>query len=124
MPDTDRIVLAPPVQAARADPDDNCRATCQHANGLALGLEGIINFVGSGASEITVNGLVDSQTPPAWQVNLTGSTVLQGISAAAQLTAGMPVDMDLAIQPDGSVVATRVPVISTDTDNVTVASGP
>ena len=43
------------------------------ANGLALGLEGIISSVGSGAAEITVNGLVNSQTPPAWQVNLTAA---------------------------------------------------
>ncbi len=124
-PTPTEYVLAPPVQAAfELTPMTIAAQPANSANGLALGLEGIINFVGSGASEITVNGLVDSQTPPAWQVNLTGSTVLQGISAAAQLTAGMPVDMDLAIQPDGSLVATRVSVISTDTTTLTVASGP
>ena len=118
-------VFAPPVQAAfELTPVTVVAQPTNSANGLALGLEGTISSVGSGAAEITVNGLVNSQTPPAWQVNLNSSTVLQGISAATQLTAGMPVDMDVAIQPDGSLTATRVSVISTDTTTLTVASGP
>lgn len=94
------------------------------ANGLALGLEGTIGSVGSGASEFTVNGLVSGQTPPAWQVSLNSSTILQGISGTSQLTAGVPVDMDVAIQQDGSLIATRVSALSTQTTNLTLASGP
>jgi len=93
-------------------------------NGLALGLEGTISSVGSGATTFTVNGLVNGQTPPTWQVSLNNSTVLQGIPAAAQLTTEVPVDMDVAIQQDGSLVATRISVISTETTTLTVASGP
>jgi hypothetical protein len=93
-------------------------------NGLALGLEGTIGSTGSGAAGFTVNGLVTGQTPPTWQVSLSNSTVLQGISGAAQLTTEVPVDMDVAIQQDGSLVATRVSVISTETTTLTVASGP
>jgi hypothetical protein len=93
-------------------------------NGLALGLEGTIGSAGSGAAEFTINGLVSGQTPPTWQVSLNSSTVLQGISGAAQLTAKVPVDMDVAIQQDGSLVATRVSIISTGTTTLTVASGP
>jgi hypothetical protein len=118
-------VFAPPVQAGfELTPLTVVAQPTNSGNGLALGLEGTIGSVGSGAAEITVNGLVNSQTPPAWQINLNSSTVLQGISAATQLTAGMPVDMDVAIQPDGSLVATRVSVINTDTTTLTVASGP
>jgi Domain of unknown function (DUF5666) len=93
-------------------------------NGLALGLEGTITSVGSGATQFVVNGLVSSQTPPTWQVSLNSGTVLQGISAAAQLAAGVPLDMDVTIQQDGSLVATRVSAISTETANLTVAGGP
>ena len=38
--------------------------------------------------------------------------------------AGVPVDMDVALQQDGSLVATRVSVISTGTTTLTVVSGP
>jgi Domain of unknown function (DUF5666) len=93
-------------------------------NGLALGLEGTISAVGSGATEFTVNGLVNGQTPPTWQVSLNSSTLLQGISGAAQLTSEVPVDVDVAIQQDGSLVATRVSVISTETTTLTLANGP
>jgi hypothetical protein len=59
-----------------------------------------------------------------WQVSFNSSTVLQGISGAAQLTTQVPVDMDAAIQQDGSLMATRVSVISTETTTLTVATGP
>jgi hypothetical protein len=116
---------APPVTAAfdltsltiAAQPTNS-------TNGLALGLEGTISSVVSGAAGLTINGLVNGQTPPTWQVSLNSSTVLQGISGAAQLTTKVPVDMDVAIQQDGSLVATRVSVISTGTTTLTVASGP
>jgi hypothetical protein len=93
-------------------------------NGLALGLEGTTGSVGSGAAQFTVNGLVNGQTPPKWQVSLNSSTILQGISGAVQLTTGVPVDMDVTIQQDGSLVATRVSVLSTETTTLTVVSGP
>jgi hypothetical protein len=67
---------------------------------------------------------VNGQTPPKWQVSLNSSTILQGISGAVQLTTGVPVDMDVTIQQDGSLVATRVSVLSTETTTLTVVSGP
>jgi hypothetical protein len=116
---------APPVTAAfDLTPLTIAPQPTNSTNGLALGLEGTISSVGSGAAQFTVNGLVNGQTPPTWQVSLNGSTVLQGISGAAQLTTQVPVDMDVAIQPDGSLVATRVSVISTGTTTLTVVSGP
>jgi hypothetical protein len=116
---------APPVTAAfDLTPLAIAAQPTNSTNGLALGLEGTIGSVGSGAAGFTVNGLVNGQTPPTWQVSLNSSTVLQGISGAAQLTTGVPVDMDVAIQQDGSLAATRVSVISTQTTTLTVASGP
>jgi hypothetical protein len=116
---------APPVTAAF----DLTRMTISaqptnSTNGLALGLEGTVGSVGSGATEFTVNGLVNGQTPPTWQVSLNSNTLLQGISGAAQLTTEVPVDVDVAIQQDGSLVATRVSVISTETTTLTLANGP
>jgi hypothetical protein len=116
---------APPVTAAfDLTPLNIAAQPTNSTNGLALGLEGTIGSVGSGAAQFTVNGLVNGQTPPTWQVSLNSSTVLQGISGTAQLTTQVPVDMDVVIQPDGSLVATRVSVISTGTTTLTVVSGP
>jgi hypothetical protein len=116
---------APPVTAAfDLTPLTIAAQPTNSTNGLVLGLEGTISSVGSGATELSVNGLVTSQTPPTWQVSLNGSTVLQGISGASQLAAGVPVDMDVALQQDGLLVATRVSAISTETTNLTVATGP
>jgi hypothetical protein len=116
---------APPVMAAfDLTPLTIATQPTNSTNGLALGLEGTIASVGSGAAVFTISGLVTAQTPPTWQVSLNSSTILHGISGAAQLTAKVPVDMDVAIQQDGSLVATRVSVISTGTTTLTVASGP
>jgi hypothetical protein len=118
-------VFAPPVAAAfELIPLTVAAQPTNSANGLALNLEGIISSVGSSAGEITVNGLVNGQTPPTWQVIMSSSMILQGIATAAQLTTGMPVDMDLALQSDGSLVATRVSVMNTDTTTLTLANGP
>ena len=116
---------APPVTAAfDLTPLTIAAQPTSSTNGLALGLEGTISSVGSGAAELTVNGLVNGQTPPTWQVGLNSSTVVQGISGVAQLTTKLPVDMDVAIQPDGSLMATRISAISTETTTLTVANGP
>jgi hypothetical protein len=124
-PTPTEFVFAPPVTAAfNLAPLTIAAQPTNSTNGLALGLEGTVSSVVSGSAGFSVNGLVNGQTPPTWQVSINSSTVLQGISAASQLTAGLPVDMDVAIQQDGSLVATRVSVVSTDTANLTVASGP
>jgi Domain of unknown function (DUF5666) len=116
---------APPVTAAfDLTPLTIAAQPSNSTNGLALGLEGTISSLGSGAAQLTVNGLVSGQTPPSWQVRLNSSTVLHGISGTAQLTTEVPIDVDVAIQQDGSLVATRVSVISTETTTLTVATGP
>jgi hypothetical protein len=90
------------------------------ANGVATGLRGLIDTVaanGAGFSVTAADG-------PSWQVNTSASTQFQGISGASQLAVGLPVDMDVAIQPDSSLLATRVAVYDTNTANLSVMSGP
>lgn len=93
------------------------------SNGLAVGLEGTIASVGPGGSGISVDALVHGGGGPVWPVSFKSSTLFQGIGGASQLTAGLPVNMDLAIQPDGSFLATRVQVLSTDTTTLTLVGG-
>ena len=57
-------------------------------------------------------------------VNSNDSTVYQGISGFSALTVGTFVDMDAAIQEDGSQLATRIAVEDTDVTDLTVSTGP
>ncbi|MGO8797250.1 MAG: hypothetical protein ACLQLC_20720 [Candidatus Sulfotelmatobacter sp.] len=96
------------------------------ANGKALGLEGAVASVGATGNGFTASapyGYFNGYTPK-WQVSTDASTVFQGIGSVSGLSAGMPVDMDVALQADGSLMATWVAVYETDTTNLSVASGP
>ncbi len=93
------------------------------SNGLAVGLEGTVASLAAGGAGMSVDALVSSQTPPVWQVLFNSSTVFQGVSGASELALGIPVDMDVAIQPDGSLLATRVETIGVSTTNLTLVNG-
>ncbi|HEX4019570.1 MAG TPA: hypothetical protein VHX63_00355 [Acidobacteriaceae bacterium] len=89
-------------------------------NGMATGLRGVIASVSSGGTSFRVAGA----DGPTWQVNSGTGTLFQGVTEASQLATGMSVDMDVAIQADGSLLAKRVGVYDTNATNLTLASGP
>lgn len=89
-------------------------------NGKATGLLGLINTVTANGASFSVAGA----DGPTWQVNTGSNTVFQGIAGASALAAGLPVDMDVAIQTDGSLLATRVAVDDPNPSNLTISSGP
>jgi len=95
------------------------------ANGKALGLEGAIASIGATGTGFTVSAPYGywNGNPPTWQVSTNGSTVFQGIGNVSGLSIGMPVDMDVALQANGSLMATRVAVYNTDTTNLDLSSG-
>ena len=88
------------------------------ANGESPNLLGTISSMSSG------NMTVLSPDGLSWTVAVNSSTALQGVSSASALQAGMDVDMDLALQPDGSLLATRVDVLDTNVSNLTMMAGP
>lgn len=122
-----QYVLAPPVTAAfNLIPMTFAAKPTNSSNGMALGLEGSISSVDANGAGLIVNALANSAevpSPPSWHAILSSTTVFQGVTGASQLAAGLPVDMDLAIQPDGSLLATRVAVISSDTTTLTLLAG-
>jgi len=67
------------------------------------------------------DGPWDGQT---LSVKTNNSTVYQGINGFSLLTVGTFVDMDAAIQADGSQLATRIAVQDTDATNLSVSTGP
>jgi hypothetical protein len=89
-------------------------------NGKESGLDGMIASVSAAGNSFTVT----AADGPSWQVASIGSTVYQGVAGISNLAVGMPVDMDVVIQPNGSLLATRVAVEDTDTSNLTVSIGP
>jgi hypothetical protein len=97
------------------------------ANGKVFGVEGLISSVSAGGSGFIASALYSTNEdalPLTWPVSLSSDTVFQGVGSASALSAGMPVDMDLAIQPDGSLLATRVAVYDTDATSLNIAFGP
>jgi hypothetical protein len=95
-------------------------------NGKALGLEGLIGSIDASGTGFSVNALysMNGGIPPKWQVAVNGSTLFQGVGGSSQLAAGMPIDMDAAIQSDGTLLATRVAVLDTVATNLSVSHGP
>ncbi len=94
-------------------------------NGKATGLLGQIGSVDASGNSFIVDGADGPNlNGPRWQANTNGATVFQGVDSIGQLAAGMPVDMDLAIQSDGTLLATRVAVEDTNTTSVNIFSGP
>ena len=89
-------------------------------NGKMSGLVGQISAVNAMANSFTVA----APDGPTWAVVSDTNTLYQGVAAFSTLVAGMPVDMDLAIQPDGSLLATRVSVPDANPTNLTDLSGP
>lgn len=90
------------------------------SNGKAFGLQGFVVSVSASGNSFSVTG----SDGPTWKVNSNSSTVFQGVNGSAQLSEGMPVDMDVVIQPDGSLMASRAEVYDSDPTNMTIASGP
>ncbi len=110
--------------AQTGGPTFDLKATSFTANpvsaetGRLTGIEGLVS--GAGGSSFSVT----AASGAVWQVNSNSSTIFQGIGVVSALVGGLPVDMDVSIQPDGSLMASRVEVEDTNTANVSVTRGP
>ncbi|MGA7342464.1 MAG: hypothetical protein WBE72_17865 [Terracidiphilus sp.] len=89
-------------------------------NGKLTGLDGIVASVDAAGSGFTVTTQGDG---PGWTVS-TSSTVYQGINGPSALVAGLPMDMDVAVQADGSLLATRVEVDNANAADLSAWKGP
>jgi len=89
-------------------------------NGRLTGLRGLVASVDAMGSSFTVT----AADGPVWSVSSNSATAFQGIAGISTLVVGMPVDMDVVLQSDGLLMATRVEVSDTNQSDLTVASGP
>lgn len=89
-------------------------------NGRLTSLAGQISSIDATTSSLTV-AAADGST---WSVQSSNSTLYQGVAAFSTLVAGVPVDMDVSIQQDGSLLASRVSVSDANPTDLSVVSGP
>lgn len=89
-------------------------------NGKMTSLVGLISSIDATKNSFTVA----APDGPIWSVQSGSSTVYQGVAAFSTLVAGMPVDMDVSIQEDGSLLASRVAVQDANPTDLSVMSGP
>jgi Domain of unknown function (DUF5666) len=93
------------------------------ASNTVLSLEGAVTAVSGTAGSFEMQRPAHMSEPAtSLKVSINAGTALQGIDALASLQVGMFVELDGAIQPDGSVQATRVAVA--DPVAVDVRRGP
>jgi hypothetical protein len=102
---------------------DIAAAPSGSASNTVLSLEGAVTSVNSSSSNFEIQrAAFMSQPATTLTVSIDGDTAIQGISSLTSLAVGMFVDLDGAIQVDGSVHATRVSVA--DPTAVDVRRGP
>ena len=87
------------------------------ANGKMTGLKGEITALGTTGNSFTLT-LPDAEGTRIVSLEANGNTVYQGISNSSALAVGTFVDLDAAIQSDGSLLATRVAVEDTAAGDV------
>jgi hypothetical protein len=79
------------------------------ANGKVTGLDGEVTAVATGGNSFTLS-LPDAEGVRSVSVSSGNNTVYQGVANFSAIAAGTFVDMDGAIQSDGSLMATRIAV--------------
>jgi hypothetical protein len=92
----------------------------QGENSVEAGLNGEISTVNAGTNSFSI-ALADGQSLSAVADS---NTVFQGLVDLSALTVGMFVNIDAAIQANGSHLATRVAVADPSTTNLSILVGP
>ncbi len=91
-------------------------------NGLVRGLPAEIASVGTTPSSLTLTIAGETIGTRTLSASSNSATVFQGVSGASALSPGMFLNLDGAIQPDGSLLATRIAV--EDSSAINDSSGP
>lgn len=91
------------------------------ANGKVLGLNGEVSSINTGGGSFMMS-LPEPENPRTVSISSASATAYQGINNFSDLTVGTFVNLDGAVQSDGSLVATRIAV--QDTAATSVVSGP
>ncbi len=89
------------------------------------GMKGVIQSTTASGFSVGGNLLFGvGEFSPSWQVTTNSATAFHGVSGLSALSTGMAVDFDASVQPNGTLLATRVSVYDTTTSNTTLTLGP
>jgi hypothetical protein len=91
------------------------------ANGKVLGINGEVSSINTAGGSFMLS-LPEPESPRTISISSASATAYQGINNFSDLTVGTLVNLDGAVQSDGSLVATRIAV--QDTTATSVVSGP
>jgi hypothetical protein len=91
------------------------------ANGKVTGVHGEIQSIDVSSNTLTLS-LPNLEGPETYSIAANNATVYQGINDFSALATGTFFDMDGDIQPDGSLLATRIAV--EDASAINVLTGP
>ncbi len=91
-------------------------------NGKVSGLQGEVASVGTAGSSLTLTIAGGPFGTRPLSTSSNNATVFQGVSGASALSPGMFLDVDGAIQSDGSLLATRIAL--EDSSAINESSGP
>jgi len=96
------------------------------SNGKLTGIDGMVASTNAtGFTMLTPDNTFNGGSTITGQplsINASSTTVYQGISGLSALSVGTFVDMDVAIQPDGSLAATRIAVEDPAALNVVIGT--
>jgi hypothetical protein len=93
------------------------------ANGKVTGMEGMIVSINAGGNGFTLSVPEGNFVTRTLSITSNSTTVFQqGVTSFSALSAGMFVNMDGGLQPDGSLLATRIAV--EDPSAINVMTGP
>jgi hypothetical protein len=110
------------VEAWSVQPTFNVRAFTlgEPSSSLTLetNLDGVVSSIG--ASKLTVT----APDGPVWPIAADSNTRYQGALGLEGVAAGAAVDMDIALQADGSLLATRIAVEDSNDSDLTMWRGP
>ncbi|MGC1371789.1 MAG: DUF5666 domain-containing protein [Candidatus Sulfotelmatobacter sp.] len=87
-------------------------------DGKVLGVQGTVASTNPGSSGFTLSISDGPFSTRTVSVTSSGTTVFQGIAAVSALSTGMFVNLDGALQDDGSLLATRLAVEDTGAQNL------
>lgn len=96
--------------------------------GIVASIKGNSYFVtsadGSNYGGVNRSSSVDPADGPVWQIAFNSATTFQGIAGSSQLALGMAVNFDGTIQPDGTLLATRIAAPDTSATDTSLWNGP
>ena len=107
------------TQAYSINPTFDLTAATATAIPALVNQQGVVNSV-----DVATGTFVEGSGEfPVQTVSTNGSTQFEGVSSLSDVTQGMPIDFDLSLQADGSLLATRVEVLDSTATNLGLATG-